>query len=188
MKAILIPANISDPVKEIDFDPDRSWRYVVTRYDPGAPSLATDVAILTKENAPRDYLVRNSRASEYVQSKLAANDQTDGLGSPENLYGDVVVLGYDKPFEMLTDVPAGVDPDDFDPSALGPESSVSPDLDDFEPGDSVRTPDLDPEPKVGLWPYPLSDAEDQALTAEIEERQRRRSRGIDPPGIGGISR
>jgi hypothetical protein len=72
MKAFLIPANSSDPLEEIDFDHDNNWRYVVTRYDPGLPSLVTEVALLTTENAPRDYLTRNSRASGY-------------LGSSENL-------------------------------------------------------------------------------------------------------
>jgi len=72
MKAFLIPANSSDPLEEIDFDHDNNWRYVVTRYDPGLPSLVTEVALLTTENAPRDYLTRNSPASEY-------------LGSSENL-------------------------------------------------------------------------------------------------------
>jgi hypothetical protein len=116
MRAILIPANSSDPVRKIDFDPDKSWRYVVTRYDPGLPWLATEVAFLTKENAPRDYSMRNSRAIEFVRNEFdAANDQTYGLGSPEDLYGDVVVLGYDKAaFEKLTDVPAHADTQDIE--------------------------------------------------------------------------
>jgi hypothetical protein len=76
MKALLIPANSSKPVTEIDFDQDKSWRYVITGYDPGLSSLATDVAFLAKRNAPRDYLVKNSRASEYLRD--AATDQTDG--------------------------------------------------------------------------------------------------------------
>jgi hypothetical protein len=29
MQAFLIPANSSEPVREIDFDHERSWRYVL---------------------------------------------------------------------------------------------------------------------------------------------------------------
>jgi hypothetical protein len=94
MKAFLIPANSSEHVRPIDFDHDKSWRYVVTRYDPDDPPwFASEVAFLTKDNAPRDYPLRTPRASDYVQDNLAAKDQTDGLDSPEDLYGDVVVLG-----------------------------------------------------------------------------------------------
>jgi hypothetical protein len=31
MKALVIPANSSEPVKEIEFYQDESWRYVITR-------------------------------------------------------------------------------------------------------------------------------------------------------------
>jgi hypothetical protein len=53
MKAFVIPANASERVREDHFDWDKSWRYVVKRYnDPGKPPGAfTEVAFLTKENA-----------------------------------------------------------------------------------------------------------------------------------------
>ena len=111
MKAFVIPANSSEPVREIDFDRDKSWRYFVTRYnDPHEhPWNFTEVAFLTKENAPRDYLLRNSRANEYLKN------HSDDRDSPENLYGDVVVVGYDdSAFENLTDVPWPRRPEDFE--------------------------------------------------------------------------
>jgi hypothetical protein len=110
MKAFVIPANSSRPVRETDFDRDASWRYVVTEYnDPDEPPyIFTEVAFLTKENARRDYQLRNSRASEYLKN------HSDDLNSPENLYGDVVVLGYDNAFEKLTDLPWPHSPGDFE--------------------------------------------------------------------------
>jgi len=107
IKAFLIPANSSEPVREIDFDHDRSWRYVITRYnDPDVPPwFANELALLTKENAPRDYLLRNSRASEYIKNHLSPCGRADGLDAHENLYGDVVVLGWDTELEWLTDIP-----------------------------------------------------------------------------------
>jgi hypothetical protein len=110
MKAYVIPADSSEHVRKIDFNRDKSWRYVVTRYkEPGMhPFNFTEVAFLTKENAPRDYLLRNSRASEYLKN------HSDDLNSPENLYGDVVVLGYDSALDILTDVPWPHSPEDFE--------------------------------------------------------------------------
>jgi hypothetical protein len=110
MKAILIPANSSDPVKQINFDHDKSWRYVVTRYnDPDAPAYdLTEVAFLTKENAARDEVFRNSRASEYLRNHSYASE------SPKDLYGDVVVLGYDDLLERPTDLPWPHSPEDFE--------------------------------------------------------------------------
>jgi hypothetical protein len=105
MKALLIPADSSRPVTEIEFDRDKLWRYVVTRCDPPLPPwLANQVAVLTKDNAQGDYLLRNSRASQYVQDNLAAKDRTDGLDVPEELCGDVIVLSWDTAFETVTDV------------------------------------------------------------------------------------
>jgi hypothetical protein len=68
----------------------------------------TEVAFLTKENAPRDYLLQNSRASEYLKNHSHPFD------SPENLYGDVVVVGYDTAFEKLTDLSWPHSPEDFE--------------------------------------------------------------------------
>jgi hypothetical protein len=143
------------------------------------------VAFLTKHNASRDYLVKNSRASEYLRD--AATDQTDGHGSQHDLYGDVIVLGYDKAvFDNLIDIPSHVDAEDFEPFGLGhPGASArwmkrwaeigvtSTALDDgFEPGDSVRTPEYE----AGLdWP--------SAPTLNDPPAQ---ERGIDPPGIRGF--
>jgi hypothetical protein len=110
MKAFVIPANSSEPVREVDFDQDDSWRYVRTRYnDPDEhPWIFSEVAFLTKENAPRDNVLRNSRASEYLKNHSHPFD------SPENLYGDVFVLGYDTAFEKLTDLPWPRSPEDFE--------------------------------------------------------------------------
>src|SRR5829696_5359677 len=110
MKAFLIPANSSERVREINFKQDESWRHVLTRYhDPDKqPWIFTEVAFLTKENAPRDYMLRNSRASEYLKN------HSDDFDSPENLYGDVIVLGYDRAFEKLTDLPWPHSPEDFE--------------------------------------------------------------------------
>lgn len=110
MKAFLIPADSSAPVKPINFDPNESWRHILTRYhDPGKhPWIFTEVAFLTKENAQRDNLLRNSRASEYLKN------HSEHLDSPEDLYGDVVVLGYDSALEKLTDLPWPRRPEDFE--------------------------------------------------------------------------
>jgi hypothetical protein len=195
MKAILIPANSSDPVKEIDFDPDKSWRYVVTRYDPGTPLLATDVAFLTKESAQRDYLIRNWRASEFVRNEFqAVNDQTDGLDPPEDLYGDVIVLGYDKAaFEKLTDVPAHIDLDDFEALRLGPANSSilvgCTDLDDFDERDSVRSPDRDRRPLSNPWKLPKTydpanlNPPNPSTTREISPKPNHPN--LNPPRPGG---
>jgi hypothetical protein len=98
------------PVREINFDQDLSWRYVLTRYnDPNEPPWRlTEVAFLTKRNAPRDYLLRNSPASEYLKN------HSHRRASPENLYGEVIVLGYDTVFDKLTDLPWSHSPKDFE--------------------------------------------------------------------------
>jgi hypothetical protein len=110
MKAFVIPADSSERVRETDFDRDESWRYVLTEYnEPGKhPWFLTEVAFFTKENAQRDYLLRNSRASEYLKN------HSDGFDSPENLYGDVVVVGYDRALEQPTDLPWPNSPEDFE--------------------------------------------------------------------------
>src|SRR5215216_4283342 len=166
MKAFLIPANSSERVRDIDFDPDSSWRYVVTEYnDPDEPVYSfTEVAFLTKENAPRDYLLKNSRASEYLKR------HSDDFGPPpENLYGDVVVLGYDTAFEKLTDLSWPHSPEDFEDLL----TKI------FTPPERIPT-----------------DAENEAVIREWERRHRRepydddspnmwrRDRDIDEPRIG----
>jgi hypothetical protein len=110
MKALVIPANSSEPVTEIEFYQDESWRYVLTRYnDPDEPAYdLTEVAFFTKENAQRDYLLRNSRASEYLKN------HSEGFDSAESLYGDVVVVGYDDVLEQPTDLPWPHSPEDFE--------------------------------------------------------------------------
>jgi hypothetical protein len=110
MKAFVIPADSSERVREIDFDQDETWRYVVTKYrDPAKPPWdLTKVAFVTKENAPGDYLLRNSRASDYLKN------HSERRNSSKDLYGDVVVLGYDRALNVLTDLPWPHSPEDFE--------------------------------------------------------------------------
>jgi hypothetical protein len=188
MKALLIPANSSEPVTKIDFDRDESWRYILTRYnDPDEPPyVLTEVAFLTTENAQRDYLLRNSRASEYLKN------HSDGFDSPEDLYGDVVVVGYDSTLEKLTHLPWPHSPEDFEdlvtrippPPPFGlshPGDSVrmperleeigvtSAALDDgFEPGDSVRIPERLEE--IGVTSAALDDGFEPGDSVRIPER------------------
>jgi hypothetical protein len=93
LKAFVIPADSSKPVRPIDFDQDKTWRYVLTKYrDPAKPPWnLTEVAFLTKENAPRDYLLPNSRANEYLKN------HSERRNSPKDLYGDVVVVAMAVP-------------------------------------------------------------------------------------------
>jgi hypothetical protein len=96
MKAFRIPADSSQPVEEIEFDRDKLWLYEIARYD-------RDKIFLTEKSADLDHVLRNQRASECVRHHSdAAKDSDNRLGSPTNLYGDVVVLGYDKFLEMRT--------------------------------------------------------------------------------------
>jgi hypothetical protein len=95
--ALLIPADSTRNVREIEFDLDRLWRFKVVRYDRGR-------VFLTKENAKRDELKSNSLASEWVQLYSdAAKDPDSRLATPEKLYGDVYVLPYEPLLEMITD-------------------------------------------------------------------------------------
>jgi Uma2 family endonuclease len=72
MKAFVIPANSSERVREIKFDRDESWRYVLTRYkEPGKhPWFLTEIAFLTKENAPRDYLLKKFPCQRIPEKSL----------------------------------------------------------------------------------------------------------------------
>jgi hypothetical protein len=114
MKAFLIPANSSEPVREIPFAHDESWRYVVTTYDDPdeIPWSVANVAFLTRKNAARDYSLKNSRASESVKDHLILRGHVDG--PEDDLYGDVVVLGYDGYLDMLTDLPGHLRREDFE--------------------------------------------------------------------------
>jgi hypothetical protein len=65
-----------------------------------------------KENGPRDYFLRKSRASEYVKKHLNQRGHVDG--TEDDLYGDVIVLRYDAILERLTDLPGCFEREDFE--------------------------------------------------------------------------
>jgi hypothetical protein len=99
VRALLIPASSSRPITKTDFDLDKLSQYKVARHD-------TRLVFLTKKNAKRDELWKpNSLASEYVRNHSdAAKDPDSRLDPPEDLYGDVIVVGYDWLSEMITDL------------------------------------------------------------------------------------
>jgi hypothetical protein len=184
MRAFLIPANSSEPVRKIDFDHDESWRYVVTRYRPDdLPWLRGQVALLTKENAPGDYLLRNSRASEYIQDNLAAEDRSDDPDDhPKNLYGDVIVLGYDRALEKLTHVPSHVHLRDFEPFGTCPSESPQPPSPGGR-GGSANQIGFHVDMPVGIRGRDLTPKEERELDAWLKRRrvEQNRNRGRDDP-------
>jgi hypothetical protein len=97
MPAVLIPASTSRPITQIEFDQDKLWQYDVARYDLSS-------VVLTKKHAERDQAipVPNSLATDYVKNHSDAAKETDSrLDSPKELYGDVIVLGYEPVLEMI---------------------------------------------------------------------------------------
>jgi hypothetical protein len=102
MKALLISANSSDPVKEINFNEDELWKWEVARRH------GEDV-LLTKRNAERDYLLRNSLATR-LDSHLASlpvkadaeRDPTSTSDFPKELCGDVIVAYYDRALDKVS--------------------------------------------------------------------------------------
>jgi hypothetical protein len=103
--ALLIPTNTSEPVTETEFDQDKLWQYDIAIYD-------RDKVFLTKKNAERDQTIPipNSLASKYVLERSDAAKHLDNrLTPPKQLHGDVIVLGYDRVFKMITGLEGQLD-------------------------------------------------------------------------------
>jgi Domain of unknown function (DUF3846) len=105
MKALLIPADPSRKVEQIEVDGVDDLRQRVgglpepTRYD-------TDAIMFVSDTGRIDGKPMNARATEYIKNESeAARQGRAGQGDPSyGLYGDVVVVG-DGGFAGMRDVP-----------------------------------------------------------------------------------
>jgi hypothetical protein len=159
------------------------------------PWFANEVALLTKENASRDYLLRNSRASEYIKNHLSPRGRANDLDAHENLSGDVVVLGWDTELEWLTDIPNYIATEDLEHPVTQVVGVDSHEVNDPVVPNQWKTLDQDPVPQNPIThiarvdPDDLDDpvvpnqwkALDQDIQVPAQARQPdrdRRSRGI----------